>query len=489
MQNKLTFSEVSLFHYSATDPVSEEVPCFEVQIAIDIYLMNHSDVAWEYLEVAFIAQKINEIAEIIRVQECSKADSSSPYPTVALFVNCSDRNILKNMVSWLQGLFRDQEDAHGDSSNPRDEFYKFEESVSDYSIEPTLPEYCDKYFANLIASNYDWSKEGIDQTLFIRPEWAFHTWKSSWSKKIGFDLYVSPEYWLLSKNADLILALQHASDYSPNEENKLINPITVLADMSNIFLFAQNDVVCMSMNKHFLAARCAEIVFPYDENRFENTQHNWGVSPCFAIANDLSFVIFDGATFRYVMFRDAFRILNTKEVDLMTSRVQELSADLLERGGTSITRRSDWSLVDDEKFEKLCYDLVLRDGRFISRETKKMGTSRSRDGGRDIVTKSASRSGQRSSNNLWIVQCKFSKSRKSLGRDDVRLGDLIDEYAPAGVIIATNMVIDAGTYDKYEKIKANRKVEIESWDGLFIERLLNKNPDLFRYYLNNKDAE
>jgi hypothetical protein len=286
-----------------------------------------------------------------------------------------------------------------------------------------------------------------------------------------------------------LLALQYASDYSPNKEIRLINPIRILTDMSSIFLFVQNDVVCMSLNKHFLAARCAEIVFPYDENRFENTQYNWGVSPGFSIANDLSFVTFDGGTFRYVMFRDAFQVLNTKEIDLITSCVQELSADLLEKGSASITRKSDWSLVDDEMFEKLCYDLLLRDGRFIARETKKMGTSRSRDGGRDIVTKAASRSGQSSSNNLWIVQCKFSKSRKSLGRDDVRLADLIDEYAPAGVIIATNMVIDAGTYDKYEKIKANRKVEIESWDGLFIERLLNKNPDLFRSYWNSKDAE
>lgn len=488
MQNKLTFSEFSMTDDSPIEPPNKGVPNFEVEIAIDIFLMNHSDVAWEYLEVAFIAQEINKIGEIIRVQKRSKVDPS-PFPTVALLVDCPDQELLKNKMFWLQGLFSDQEDTHNNSSNAMDSFYAFEEAVTDSSIEPILPEYCDKYFANLIASNYDWSQDDIDQVLSVRPEWAFHTWKSSWSKKLGFDLYVSPDYWLLSTDANLLHALQCASDYVQIMEGRLINPVRVLSDMNCIFLFTQNEVVSLSLSKHFLAVRCAEIVFPYDENRFENTQFNWGVSPCFAIASNLAYVTFYGKTFHYVMFRDSFRVLNAKEIDLIASNIQGLSTDLLEKGSTSIIRKSDWSLIDDEKFEKLCYDLVLRDGRFLADWTKKMGTSRSRDGGRDIVTKAASRSGQSSINNMWIVQCKFSKSRKSLGRDDVRLADLIDEYAPAGVIIATNMVIDAGTYDKYEKIKSNRNVEIESWDGLYIERLLNKNPDLFRAYWNSKDDE
>jgi hypothetical protein len=115
-------------------------------------------------------------------------------------------------------------------------------------------------------------------------------------------------------------------------------------------------------------------------------------------------------------------------------------------------------------------------------KTVKMGLSKSRDGGRDIVTMIASHSGQNKKNRLWIIQCKYSKKRKSLGRNDVRLSDLIDEYSPEGIIIATNMVIDAGTYDKNEKIKKNRCVDIEYWDLFWIERLLNKNPDLFRVY-------
>ena len=110
-----------------------------------------------------------------------------------------------------------------------------------------------------------------------------------------------------------------------------------------------------------------------------------------------------------------------------------------------------------------------------------MRLSKSRDGGRDIVTCTKKYSGQ-DKKKLWIVQCKFSKSNKSFGRDEIMLSDLIDEYLPYGIIIATNMIIDAGAYDKFDKIAKNRKISISYWNGLWIERLLNKNPDLMRSY-------
>jgi hypothetical protein len=110
-----------------------------------------------------------------------------------------------------------------------------------------------------------------------------------------------------------------------------------------------------------------------------------------------------------------------------------------------------------------------------------MGLSKSRDGGRDIVTFEKSYSGQ-NGRRLWIIQCKHSKKNKSLGKNNIILSELIDEYRPYGVIIATNMIIDAGAYDKFDKIAKNRRIKIEYWHGLWIERLLNKNPDLFKVY-------
>jgi len=44
------------------------------------------------------------------------------------------------------------------------------------------------------------------------------------------------------------------------------------------------------------------------------------------------------------------------------------------------------------------------------------------------------------------------------------------------------MVIDAGAYDKFDKIAENRSININYWDRLWIERLLNRNPDLIRSY-------
>ncbi|MDR2543446.1 MAG: restriction endonuclease, partial [Treponema sp.] len=172
---------------------------------------------------------------------------------------------------------------------------------------------------------------------------------------------------------------------------------------------------------------------------------------------------------------------NINEVDKLTSSFQNLTADLLERGSNSIKIKSNWSLFNDEIFEQICYDLILRDGRFVPEETRKMGLSKSRDGGRDIIAFEKSHSGQKKKR-LWIIQCKFSKLNKSLGRDDIRLSELIDEYLPYGIIIATNMIIDAGAYDKFDRIARNRKININYFNGLWIERLLNRNPDLLRCY-------
>ena len=113
-----------------------------------------------------------------------------------------------------------------------------------------------------------------------------------------------------------------------------------------------------------------------------------------------------------------------------------------------------------------------------------MGLAKSRDGGRDILAYTHSRPG--AAPQRWLAQCKYSAVKKTLGRNSVQLAELIDEYSPAGVIIATNLIVDAGLHDKTESIAQNRRVKIEVWDVLEIERRLNRYPDLYKYYFAKK---
>jgi hypothetical protein len=468
-------------NYVLDFPIKQNHIYFKIEIIIDIYLRNHSDVALEYLEIAFVAQKLSDISNIIKSYETPIINL---YPRVVLIIEFEKESEIKinEILNWFSIFFTGEFDTDEDQIDAREEFVDFEDKIVCYSIIPVLPEYCDLYFANLIVSNYDWEPEAIQETLTLNPEWKFYTWKSSWSRKLGFDFYVSSEFWLLDINADLHCALMHASDHKSSfSSENLIIPTRVISDMNKIYIFIKDDVLCISLNLHFFIARCAEILFPFDEDKFQNTKFCWGISADFCVFKDYSLIVFKGGTFQYVIFFESIEILNINEIDKLTSLVQNLTVDLLERSSNSIKIKCNWSFIDDEIFEQLCYDLILRDGRFIPEETRRMGKSKSRDGGRDVLTFEKSHSGQ-NERRLWIIQCKYSKFNKSLGRNDIILSELIDEYKPYGVIIATNMIIDAGAYDKFDKIAINRNTEVKYWNGLWIERLLNRNPDLIRNY-------
>ena len=98
--------------------------------------------------------------------------------------------------------------------------------------------------------------------------------------------------------------------------------------------------------------------------------------------------------------------------------------------------------------------------------------SRSRDGGRDIEVYTRSRFNQPKSK--WIVQCKLLQRSATLAGSKVQVSDVIDQYGAEGFWIMTNGVIDATLHDKLDGIARNRKIGIEKWDYLKIERILAK---------------
>ena len=479
MNNKFIFSEIKGNNNEFDFSINSNHVYYKIEIAIDIYLKAYYDVAIMYLDIAFVAQKLSEVSNIIKKYETVILDS---YPRVILIVESEKPDEIKNKLELLSSYFSGEFLFDKDEIDIREEFVDFEDQIGYYEIIPVLPEYCDKYFANFIFSNYDWEPEVVQETMKLHPEWEFYTWKSAWSRKLGFDLYVSYYYWLLDINTDLSSALREASDYkSLTIEDDFIRPIRVFSIQNDIYFLTKDDVISTSINLHQEIIKCAKSIFIFKDIKYKNIDFNLNILANILISKDYSIIIFKTDFFQYVLFYESITILEKNEIDNIASSVQNLIADLFERSSNSIRIKCKWSLIDDEIFELICYDLILRDGRFINEETRKMGLSKSRDGGRDIVTYTKTYSGQEKKK-LWIVQCKFSKSNKSLGRDDIKLSDLIDEYLPYGVIIATNMIIDAGAYDKFDKIGENRKICISYWNGLWVERLLNRNPDLIRGY-------
>jgi hypothetical protein len=140
--------------------------------------------------------------------------------------------------------------------------------------------------------------------------------------------------------------------------------------------------------------------------------------------------------------------------------------------GNPINVKLNWSKFDDEQFEHLCYDIVLMSERFNPDTARKMGKSRSRDGGRDIEIYTRTRLNL--PEKKWIVQCKFSKGDKALAGSKVSVSDVIDEYNVQGFCVMTNTLIDSTLHDKLERVAQNRHIEFDEWDILRIERTLSR---------------
>ena len=136
----------------------------------------------------------------------------------------------------------------------------------------------------------------------------------------------------------------------------------------------------------------------------------------------------------------------------------------------------DWSRIDDEEFEKLCYDIIYSHPRFNNETIRKLGKSRSRDGGRDIQVYDIPLNSLTPSKK-WIFQCKLVTGAGSLSATKlVDVGDMLDYYDVEGFGVFTNTLIDATLYDKLDKLCKKRGVDQLNFSALEIEKELIRKP-------------
>ena len=190
----------------------------------------------------------------------------------------------------------------------------------------------------------------------------------------------------------------------------------------------------------------------------------------------------DDGMFFHLMFNT--EPLNLHETKNLFDHVGSLSDALADYVGHSKTIKCDWKLLSDERFEQLCYDIVYIHPKFDSETIKKMGKSRSRDGGRDIVVyEKKNVHGEKP--RKWIFQCKLITDNTSLSATKLAdVGDMLEQYDAEGFGVMTSSFIDATLYDKLEKICQKRMVKELHFSVFEIERLLARNTALKSRYFN-----
>lgn len=429
---------------------------------------NHSDVAEYYLEAAFIGQLLHSIDTDVSCTEESDGYYGSIY-TFSFFVHSYEK--MEEILETLKSLLSEEH------LEPTEEIDDFCDTFGKQKI--AFPDFVDSYYANMLGSNYDWLDDYRDEIYAQHPEWAYHCWLSARSPECGYPLYVSPKFWLLPAHGRIRKILK----FVPDIESQTITTENIRETFTlenDIYLLGAGKTAMIPKWLHLQILEIASIVFPVEYN--PGTMY-WKRLPTikhFLLSTNLDFIVCYGNTFTYILFRDEFSIANSKKLKTIRTQIEALFKKFSSQAGLLLQYKCNWKLLDDEKFELVCCALAQRDGRFPPQKVKKMGLAKSRDGGRDIIACTYSRPG--SNPQRWLIQCKYSLAKKSLGGNAIQLGDLIDEYTPDGIIIATNLIINSSLHDKADKIAKSRNVEIELWDALEIERLLNINVDLYDYY-------
>jgi hypothetical protein len=128
MCNRFTFSKADAINDNTIDFLIEADNVYKIEIIIDIYLRNHLDVAVEYLEIAFVAQELSKISEIIKTYETPVINN---YPRVVMFICCKNSDEVKNKLKWFKNYFSGEFDTNEDEKDAIKEFSVFNEEIRD----------------------------------------------------------------------------------------------------------------------------------------------------------------------------------------------------------------------------------------------------------------------------------------------------------------------------------------------------------------------
>jgi hypothetical protein len=395
-----------------------------------------------------------------------------------------EETVLNSLVSEIL-RFSCGDDNEESSMELGDDLQVFGMNLSSDQI-LTFPELADAYMLNLIVGIYDWDLDSDEEQKHYEeyPEQEFNFCYSFVSPHVNYAVYISSWAWIIpsySSHQESIPDLDQLLLLYGGFGSKL--PVMQEADVFSIGILEPvvlNKLIMMLFPKesYEIARKCANAILKKMMTFTSKEYSEKSVYPFQAPRPFLSFSIKLSEEGRLMIIRDDIAqyvffglvSLNNLQEERYKFALEQLSEKIGYLAGNGIDISCYWERIDDDLFEQLCYDLIIHSSDFDPDTRQKMGKSRSRDGGRDIEVYTYSRLNQ--PRRKWIIQCKLVKRGATLPGSKIQVSDVIDQYGAGGFCIMTNGVIDATLHDKLDGISRNRKIGIEKWDYLKIERLL-----------------
>jgi len=450
------------------------------RFAIDIPLpsvnstSDPADIADDILDAVYIGEALAEILPTLTFETIW-----SSYQRIERFYGStnSPEPLAIRAIELLESIFVDggREELGNSYWDFRDEMY-----WQSPKRELHFPQLAEDYLANLLCGSWPWEDDESAQEYRAKfPESEFQYWQSMTAKKKGVRLFCSPYAWIGAPDHDPCETLSKWS-YWENSTFDKFKPAKI-QHFGNLppLLLSESSAIVLPSTEIYDALNCSSSVDLFGKRTAKKPDADWALAGDWELSSSGSVAVFRNENASHFAFCDRYQIAENQR--LQYAKIQESKTrDLYKSLGLEIVRECDWSLLDDDTFEQLCYDIIRRCGKFTASSVRKMGNSRSRDGGRDLLAKTISRPG--SPPESWIIQCKHLRSRKSLSGSLVQISDVVDQYECHGFGVMTNAVIDATLFDKLDAIATKRKIGKQTWSGMELERFLQAHIDLIDKY-------
>lgn len=463
---------------------------------------SYLDFCDDYLEAIWTAERLADACQHARAVSYYNSKNYKSYIRLCLTIpNHMFYEALEECIVLYKRGGGGNDNAELKYLEIRDAVLSIEDELE--GLNAKVPSLHDDYYANLIGGKYyEMMSDAPDeyrQEITKYPERTLGFWKSAYSNALGIRCYASSDSWVLPNAVDINRFFK-VTEQNYNFENFIPSSILVLQGVSYVI----SDVIIshFPMKHYFKCKVCSSFELRRDEDRWPLDPFDWSNSTftyshfdnlrwgeighdssllapkpfnerCYVDPNGTLIIVDDG---------DFYHLLyDTAELNLsqMKKLNDTLGEALLSTGiniGFSEAVTYDWSSIDDEQFEKICYDIIYSHPRFNNETIRKLGKSRSRDGGRDIQVYD-NPIGRLMRPKKWIFQCKLVTGAGSLSATKLMdVGDMLDSYDVEGFGVFTNTLIDATLYDKLDRVCSKRNVEQLNFSALEIEKELIRKP-------------
>lgn len=453
---------------------------------------SYLDIIHDYIQASFIVEEIAQCAETVTCEQLNQ--SYSKFCRITVTARDTAR-IAQRIYELSVALSGEQEDEDALMSHIED-LNDYEGSLDNRRF--ACPELIDDYYANLVNGAYyemdgEFGDDFLENEYRTYPERRFHFWRSAYSNTLSSPFYVSSDCWIVPDNLDVHFLVSKYSSLEPDDELEAarffsISGLSYLSNTHTIVHFPFGSLInarrCAAViaNQLDSSVEMPETIISTYSPQLQRLMERYDIdvpthsSSEYLLSTSGSYIIVVHPKFRFVFFPEQIELNKAAELQ---EQITTVLAHVRTFTGADTDLTLPWASLNDEQFEELCYDILYHHPKFNRHSIRKMGKSRSRDGGRDIVVDTHDRPGHPAKK--YIFQCKLAKPGTSLAASKVgNISDTIVQYGAQGYGIFTPVVIDSTLYDRVDAICKRFSIESQHWSGLEIERFVARYPELRR---------